>query len=109
MISEFSKIISLLQRINTSVDSNLISDEEVKEAHEAIIWLQERQEILKKIVNQYTHYHTFSTQEITKILADLGQEVGDMEQCLEDIYELLTTVTQRYVQFINTQHPKLNK
>jgi len=102
MINIFFDIVYALRSIEKLINYRLISKKEIKNVENSIMWIQKNQEDMRTVMKNVSELNNNSSiHEITEVLADLGKNVGDLKQSLDDLDELLAIVAKRYTQFLD--------
>lgn len=102
MIQELSKALDLLEKINKSLEAELISAAELADAKDNLVWLEKNKKNLTSTLQQGEMVSNFKDDKITsKIIVDFNREIGDIAQYIEDIHSYVILAAERYVKFLD--------
>jgi hypothetical protein len=107
MIQQLSQALNLLEKINKSLETELISSSELADAKDNLVWLERSKENLTTTLQQGEMLSNFKDDKITsKIIVDFNREIGDIAQCIEDMHSYVILAAERYVEFLDNKTPK---
>lgn len=102
MIQELSQALDLLEKINKSLEIELISSSELTDAKDNLTWLKRSTKKLADTLQQSEMLSSFKDNKTTsKIIVDFNREIGDLAQCIENIHSHIILVAERYVEFLD--------
>lgn len=92
MISELSRIITILEQINARIDRKIVTSQEITEANNSIMELYQNLELLMETIKNVSDVDT----SISKTLVHLNKHFVRVMQYVEDIRDLTSFALERY-------------